>query len=70
MTEIEGLSQREMATKLGLSASGARTRVQRARKLLRAELQRCCAIVRDRRGNVVDWERRRLRRKKGSDCCN
>jgi RNA polymerase sigma-70 factor (ECF subfamily) len=70
MAEIEGLSQREMATKLGLSASGARTRVQRARKLLRAELERCCAIVRDRRGNVVDWEHSRLRRKKESDCCN
>lgn len=67
LTELSGLSQRELAERLDLSASGARTRVQRARKLLRAALENCCAIVRDRQGNVVDWD---VARKNRSECCN
>ena len=63
LAELAGLSQRELAERWGLSPSGARSRVQRARARLRDKLERCCAIERDRRGNVVDY------RAKGSDCC-
>ncbi len=55
LVEIEGLSQVEAARRLGLSPSGFRTRVQRARARLRATLEACCAIDRDRRGGVVDY---------------
>ncbi|MBX2799630.1 MAG: sigma-70 family RNA polymerase sigma factor [Myxococcales bacterium] len=47
LVELQGRSQREVADALGLSASGARTRVQRGRKKLREALQRCCRIVRE-----------------------
>ena len=59
MTEFEGLSQVEMADKLGLSVSGAKSRVQRARGMLRDELLACCHFEFDRRGHVIDFTPKR-----------
>ncbi len=53
--ELEGWSQQRLATELGLSASGARSRVQRGRRQLRALVDRCCE-VRWEGGSVVDWK--------------
>jgi RNA polymerase sigma-70 factor (ECF subfamily) len=50
LTEYEGLSQVELARKLGISFSGAKSRVQRARAKLRDMLLRCCHFELDRRG--------------------
>ena len=59
LTEFEGLSQQQLAEELGLSLSGAKSRVQRARKMLRAALLACCEFEFDRRGRVIDyWPRR------------
>ncbi len=55
LAELQGLSQQAVAEKLGLSLSGAKSRVQRGRKLLRAALLACCHFRLDHRGN-----RRRL----------
>jgi len=52
-SELDGLSQAEVGRRLGLSPSGARTRVQRGRRLLRAALEACCEIQRDG-AQVVD----------------
>ena len=41
LAEIEGTTQREVASRLGLSLSGAKSRVQRARLLLRGILLKC-----------------------------
>lgn len=46
LVELEGHSQRQVAERLGLSASGARTRVQRGRRKLRALLEACCTLQR------------------------
>lgn len=62
-TELGGLSQKALAEELGLSPSGARTRVQRARTALKDKLLRCCHVELDRRGTVIDYRSRR------SDCC-
>lgn len=62
LTEMEGMTQAELAEHLGLSRSGARTRVQRARQKLRMVVEQCCAITTDRRGNVIDVDAR-------SGCC-
>lgn len=59
LVELEGVSQRQAADQLGLSVSGAKSRVQRGRAHLRKMLHRCCEIERDRRGNVIDYERRK-----------
>ncbi|MEM9193337.1 MAG: sigma-70 family RNA polymerase sigma factor [Myxococcota bacterium] len=53
LTEVEGLTQREAGERLGLSPSGARTRVQRARAELRRTLLRCCDVELDVRNRVV-----------------
>ena len=58
LTEFEGATQREAASHLGLSLSGAKSRVQRARKMLREVLLKCCRIELDRRGGVVGYEAR------------
>lgn len=55
LTEFEGLSQRELADQLGLSLSGAKSRVQRARQLLKDLLMQCCHIEFDRYGTVLDY---------------
>lgn len=54
LTELGGMSQRQAASHLGLSPSGARTRVQRARVALREDLLRCCQVALDARNHVVD----------------
>ena len=56
LAEFEGAKQREVASRLGLSLSGAKSRVQRARKMLRGVLLKCCQVELDRRGGVVDYE--------------
>jgi RNA polymerase sigma-70 factor (ECF subfamily) len=56
LADFEGLSQREIADRIGLSPSGAKSRVQRARQQLRDMLLDCCHVERDGRGNVVDYQ--------------
>ena len=59
LADFKGLSQKEVAERLGLSVSGAKSRVQRGRRLLRDRLLACCAVERDGGGTVVDYDRRR-----------
>ena len=56
--EFEDKSGLELAAELGLTHSGAKSRVQRGRELLKKELQACCAFELDRRGNVLDFRER------------
>jgi RNA polymerase sigma-70 factor (ECF subfamily) len=56
MVEFDGLTQVEAAARLGLSVSGMKSRVQRARSHLRVALDDCCRIALDRRGGVIDYE--------------
>lgn len=58
LTELEGLSQKDAAVMLGVSASGMRSRVQRGRQQLRRALEECCHIGLDVRGRVVSCEPR------------
>jgi RNA polymerase sigma-70 factor (ECF subfamily) len=58
LVEFEGLSQVEAAERLGLSVSGMKSRVQRARLHLRTALDECCRITLDRRGGIVSYEAR------------
>jgi RNA polymerase sigma-70 factor (ECF subfamily) len=55
LTEYQGLSQKELAEQMGISLSGAKSRVQRARLKLREMLLECCHFVLDRRGRVMDY---------------
>jgi RNA polymerase sigma-70 factor, ECF subfamily len=57
--ELRGLSQREYAAQAGLSISGAKSRVQRARAMLEGVVRACCDIELDARGNVIGYVRKR-----------
>jgi RNA polymerase sigma-70 factor (ECF subfamily) len=63
MTELEGLNQKDYAEKAGISYSSAKSRVQRARKLLKDMLMRCCHYEFDKYGTV-------LRISKNCCCCS
>jgi RNA polymerase sigma-70 factor (ECF subfamily) len=58
LAELQGLTQAEVARRLGLSLSGAKSRVQRGRARLRELLLACCHLDFDRRGNIIGYERR------------
>jgi RNA polymerase sigma-70 factor (ECF subfamily) len=55
LTEIKGVRQTELAEKLGISVSGAKSRVQRGREMLREALLECCHFEFDLRGQVMDY---------------
>ncbi len=55
MTEIEGVSQKELAKSLNISYSGAKSRVQRGREILKSLLQQCCTISSDKYGNITNY---------------
>jgi RNA polymerase sigma-70 factor, ECF subfamily len=59
LAEVEGLSQQEVGARLGLSLSGAKSRIQRGRAMLRDSLEKCCRFEFDRRGNMIDYEQKR-----------
>ena len=54
----QGLSQKDLAIRLGLSFSGAKSRVQRARGKLKQLLLDCCHFELDRFGRVIDYQPR------------
>lgn len=54
LTAFSGLSQEDVARRLGLSSTGARSRVQRARAALRRLLTACCRFEFDGQGRVTD----------------
>jgi RNA polymerase sigma-70 factor (ECF subfamily) len=56
LADINGLSQQELADRAGLSLSGAKSRVQRARQMLREMVLDCCRVERDGRGKVMDYQ--------------
>jgi RNA polymerase sigma-70 factor (ECF subfamily) len=62
LSELQGVPQQQVAERLGLSLSGAKSRVQRGRGLLRDALLDCCHFEFDRRGRVIDYTPR-------PDCC-
>ncbi len=56
LADVEGLPQREVAERLGLSLSGAKSRVQRARVQLGRLLAECCQVELGA-GRVVEYRR-------------
>ena len=64
LAEVQGLNQQQVADRLSLSLSGAKSRIQRGRDLLRRRLLDCCHVEVDRRGHVLDV----MRRKPECDC--
>ena len=54
--DLQGMSQKALAIELQLSHSAIKSRVQRARHMLRELFHECCHYQLDVRGNLVDFE--------------
>jgi len=54
-SDYKGEKQSILGQKWGLSNSGSKTRVQRARKKLKAVLLSCCEVKSDNAGNIIDF---------------
>lgn len=64
LTEFEGISQKQLSERLGISFSGAKSRVQRGRAMLRNMLEQCCHFEFDAYGTIIEY------RKVGQCCCS
>lgn len=53
LSELEVISQKEIAERLGMSYSGAKSRVQRGREKLKELFVECCHLELDRKGALV-----------------
>ena len=62
MSEMESKTQKEVAVQEGISLSGAKSRVQRGRALLKAMLHECCQFEINKENQIVSYE------KKDQDC--
>ena len=58
LTDLRGVAQSQAAKQTGLSVSGMKTRVQRARRKLKTMLFQCCEIQFDNRRGVVAYQQR------------
>lgn len=55
MSDIDGMKQSDIAKKLGLNFSATKSRIQRARQLLKAEIITCCHLETDGKGNLLSF---------------
>ena len=71
LAELEGSTQSQVAARLGLSLSGAKSRVQRGREQLKKMLLSCCDVELDNRRRVLDYQPRGNNASRGcsSDAC-
>lgn len=56
LTEFQNLTLKELSDKVGISVSGSKSRVQRARAKLKNTLLSCCQIEFDHQGNVINYK--------------
>jgi RNA polymerase sigma-70 factor (ECF subfamily) len=56
LTEFKNYSQLELAEHLGISYSGAKSRVQKAKVKLKELFEECCYISSDSYGNIIDYK--------------
>ncbi len=69
MSDLQGMSQKEIAKSMGLSYSGARSRIQRGRRLLYKAYLECCDFELDSRNNPVSYTPRKKTVVKRMDYC-
>jgi RNA polymerase sigma-70 factor, ECF subfamily len=58
LTEFQHVSQKDLAEKLNISYSGAKSRVQRGKEKLKEMILNCCSYKADAYGNLMEGERK------------
>jgi len=58
LSELQGLKQKEVAQIHGISVSGAKSRIQRGRAILKDMLSDCCGLKFDHGGRLCDYARK------------
>lgn len=58
LSDLENVPQQEIAARMNLSLSGAKSRIQRARKMLKDLYLQCCTFEQNRHHVVLDYEPR------------
>ncbi len=56
LADIEEIKQVEVSKKLNLSLTATKSRIQRARKLLKEKIIECCNLELDKKGNLLSLE--------------
>ncbi len=59
ITEFQNISQKELAEKLNISYSGAKSRVQRGKEKLKEQLLACCVFQGDIYGNIIEVKQKK-----------
>ena len=59
LADLENISQKEIAQRLNISYSGAKSRVQRGREMLKSAYEECCTISTDVYGDVIDYKEKK-----------
>lgn len=56
LSDVDGVKQADIAKQLNLTLSATKSRVQRARQLLKAEFITCCHFETDASGNIISFD--------------
>lgn len=68
LADIEKIPQKEIAERLNISYSGAKSRVQRGREMLKSTLEQCCTITTDVYGDILDYQQNKCAGDDAGDC--
>ncbi len=68
LADIEKIPQKEIAKRLNISYSGAKSRVQRGREMLKSLMEECCTITTDVYGDILDYKRKDCAQDCDIDC--
>lgn len=56
LSELEGISQKEIARQLDMNYTTVRSKIQRGRKKLRDIFSKCCTIIQGVKGSILDYK--------------
>jgi len=67
LSEIEGISQKDISEQLGMNYVTVRSKIQRGRKKLKVLISDCCTVFQGGKGSILDYVEKG-NCNKGDDC--
>lgn len=59
LSELENISQKEIAKRLDMNYVTVRSKIQRSRKKLKGVFSDCCTILQGGKGSILDYEQKK-----------